>query len=75
MDQDVILHEPALALYGGIKTGFELYEKLISQCFELKKSHNIKNLFLFIEIGFDQKNISTNYLENKKLQFEMFKDN
>jgi release factor glutamine methyltransferase len=75
MDQEVILHEPALSLYGGVKTGFELYEKLIFQCFDFKKYHNIKNLFLFIEIGFDQKNISINYLENNNLQFEMFKDN
>ena len=75
MDQDVILHEPALALYWWKKTWFELYEKLIYQCFELQSIYNIKNLFLFIEIGFDQKNISINYLEKMKLQFQIFKDN
>ncbi len=70
MDQEVILYEPAVALYWWKKTGFELYEKLIEQIL----SSNIKAI-LFIEIWFDQKKIAINYLENKNLNFEIFKDN
>lgn len=75
MDQEVILHEPSIALYWWKDTWFELYEKLIFQCFELKSIYNIKNLTLFIEIWFDQKQVAIKFLENKKLDFEIFKDN
>ena len=75
MDKEVILHEPSVALYWWKKTGFELYEKLIFECFELHSIYNIINLILFIEIWFDQKEYAINYLNNKKLNFEIFKDN
>ncbi len=75
MDKQTIEYEPDLALYWWEKTGFELYEKLIAQTFELKKKYNIEKLQLFIEIGFDQKEVSINYLSEKKLKFEIFKDN
>jgi hypothetical protein len=52
-----------------------LYEKLIYQIFELDSIYNIKNILLFIEIGFDQKEIATRFLEKQNLQFEFFKDN
>lgn len=71
MDREVILHEPAVALYWWKKTWFELYEKLIEQIIE----SNNKKVILFIEIWFDQKEVAINYLENKKLSFEIFKDN
>jgi len=71
MDQDVILYEPAIALYWWAWTGFELYEKLIEQ---IINSEN-KKVILFIEIWFDQKKVAINYLENKNLKFEIFKDN
>ncbi len=70
MDKEVILYEPSIALYWWKKTGFELYEKLIEQILKYK----IKAI-LFIEIWFDQKKIATNYLNNKKLNFKIFKDN
>jgi len=63
MDSSVILHEPDTALYGGNKTGFELYERLIKQCFSLKKILSLKNIILIIEIGFDQKETSARFLE------------
>jgi release factor glutamine methyltransferase len=75
MDQEVILHEPSVALYWWEKTWFELYERLIYQCFKLKSIHNIVNLILFIEIWFDQKTIAIKFLEKLELSFEIFKDN
>jgi len=63
MDDSVIQHEPEIALYGGEKTGFELYEKLIKQIFQLKEIYKMKDIHLFIEIGFDQRKYSQQYLE------------
>jgi len=80
MDKEVILHEPAIALYWWKKTWFELYEKLIKQIINsplLYKRGARGELWtiLFIEIGFDQKEIATSFLNNLNLQFEIFKDN
>ena len=75
IDKEIIEFEPDLALYWWEKTGFELYEKLIYQIFELESIYNIKNIILFIEIGFDQKEICENFLNKKDLKFEIFKDN
>lgn len=74
MDKNVIDQEPDSALYGGEKTGFELYEKLIKQCFQLKEIHKLKNIDLFIEIWFDQKEVSQVFLEKLGLSFEYFLD-
>ncbi len=73
MDKETIKFEPNIALFWWKKTGFELYEKLIYQIEKLK--NNYKNIILFIEIWFDQKEIATNFLNQKKLHFEVFKDN
>ncbi len=62
MDESVVKYEPKSALYGGEKTGFELYEKLIKQCFQIKEIHKIGDIQLFIEIGFDQYEYSKKYL-------------
>ncbi len=75
MDEETINFEPDLALYWWEKTGFELYEKLIYQIFELQSIYNIESLVLFIEIGFDQKEIAIEFLEKQNLKFEFFKDN
>ncbi len=69
MSYETITHEPDLALYWWEKTGFELYEKLISQC------ENLWNISLFIEIGFDQKEYAQKYLESKNLGYKIFQDN
>ncbi|MDP5038864.1 MAG: HemK family protein methyltransferase [Candidatus Gracilibacteria bacterium] len=74
MDKEVILYEPKIALYGGEETGFELYEKLISQIQNLKIDKNIDNVIAFFEIGFYQYLYSKNYLTQKGLKFEYFKD-
>jgi len=73
MDKEVILHEPAVALYWWKKTGFELYEKLITQIFEIKKN-NIKKIILFIEIWFDQKEVAIAFLEKYNLDYRVFRD-
>ena len=75
IDKQVYKNEPKLALYWGEKTGFELYEKLIKQCIDLKNAFLSSNLLvLFIEIGFDQKEVVKSFLENAWLKFEFFKD-
>ena len=40
----------------------------------MKKIHNISEIDLFIEIGFDQYDISKSYLEELGLSFEYFID-
>ncbi len=74
MDMSVIKHEPDSALYWGEKTGFELYEELIKQLFQLKEIYKISQIHLFIEIGFDQYEYSKQYLEDLGLSFEYFND-
>lgn len=69
MSYETITHEPDLALYWWENTGFELYEKLITQC------ENLWNISLFIEIWFDQKEYAEKYLESKNLGYKIFQDN
>ena len=72
MDFSVFQFEPSIALYGWKETWFELYEELINILTE--KRELFKSLTLFIEIWFDQYEISKNYLLKKWLKFEFFKD-
>ena len=73
MDKEVLENEPHLALFGWENTGFEMYEKLISQTRELEKLYSV-NTTLFIEIWFDQYEYSKEYLSSQWLKFEYFKD-
>lgn len=73
MDSEVLENEPHIALFGWENTGFEMYEKLISQMNELKKIYSV-NTILFIEIWFDQYEYSKEYLSSQWLKFEYFKD-
>lgn len=75
MSEETIKYEPYLALYGWKNTWFELYENLIKECFLLKKLNNLKNIYLFIEIWFDQYEYSKQYLEIQELKFNYYKDN
>lgn len=75
IDKETLIFEPKLALFWWEKTGFELYEKLIKQLQELKILQKIKDIFLFIEIWFDQKEFAINFLEKNWLKYEIFKDN
>jgi release factor glutamine methyltransferase len=74
MDDWVFFFEPNIALFWWKETWFELYEKLISQIFELKSFCKIEKILLFIEIWFDQWEFSKKYLNNLWLKFEFFKD-
>jgi release factor glutamine methyltransferase len=74
MDAQVVRNEPNRALYGWAETGFELYEALIKQCFQMKQVHKLWEIHLFIEIGFDQKKHSQKYLRELWLWFEYFTD-
>lgn len=74
MDSKVVRNEPNRALYGWAKTGFELYEELIKQCFQMKQVHKLWEIHLFIEIWFDQKKHSKKYLEELWLSFVYFMD-
>lgn len=73
MDKEVLENEPHIALFWWEKTGFEMYERLIKQVFELKKIFQ-SNISLFIEIGFDQYEYSFQYLSSLWLKFEYFQD-
>jgi len=74
MDASVIRNEPNRALYGWAKTWFELYRELIKQCFQIKQVHKIWEIHLFIEIWFDQKDVSHQYLSEMWLSFVYFED-
>jgi release factor glutamine methyltransferase len=74
MDKEVLENEPHIALFGWEETGFELYEKLIFQIFELKNIYSLEKITLFIEIWFDQREYSQKYLESLWLEIEYFKD-
>lgn len=75
MDKETLIFEPKLALFWWEKTGFELYEKLIKQLQKLKILQKIKEIILFIEIWFDQKEFAVNFLEKNWLKYKIFKDN
>lgn len=73
MSNETVYFEPNIALFWWKNTGFELYEKLIWQCLQLKKS--FKKIILFIEIWFDQTDFASIFLKKIWLKFEIFKDN
>ncbi len=75
MSAETIVHEPSLALYWWKDTGFELYEQLITQIIQQIKKGFLKSVQLYIEIWFDQKEYSENYLKNLNLDFQIHKDN
>lgn len=74
MDKDVYKNEPSIALFWWEKTGFEMYERLIWQIIDLKIIFPFSQFTLFIEIWFDQYDISQDYLQKMWLKFEFFKD-
>ncbi len=74
IDKKTLQFEPETALYWWENTGFELYEKIIVQALEFKKIYNIKKLTLFIEIGFDQRQVCKNFLKAINIKFNVFKD-
>ncbi|MCP4522737.1 MAG: HemK family protein methyltransferase [Candidatus Gracilibacteria bacterium] len=75
MSPETVEYEPDIALYGGPVTGFELYEKLIWQCQRYKLDFPNTNIYLFIEIGFDQEEYAQSYINNLELSFKKYSDN
>lgn len=75
MSTEVLKYEPKIALFWWQNTGFELYEKLIRQCLQLKEKYSLENIFLFIEIWFDQEEIAKDFLKIEKLKHSFYKDN
>jgi release factor glutamine methyltransferase len=67
-------HEPALALYGGPKTGFELYEQFFAQTEKFFEDKGLKSLTIIAEIGFDQGAYATTYLSNFSGKTEILHD-
>jgi release factor glutamine methyltransferase len=74
MDSSVIKFEPNIALFGGKTTGFELYETLIKQCYALKQIYTLWDIAMFLEIWFDQFEVSQKFLWELWLRFEYFLD-
>ncbi len=74
MDLEVKEFEPNIALFWWNKTGFELYEKLIKQIDLLSKVLK-KNISLFIEIWFDQKDFLEKTINRLGYNYKIFKDN
>lgn len=72
MTESTYRYEPEIALYGWRNSWFEMYMDLIEILIE--KKDLFASLDLFIEIWFDQWEISKNFLEEKWLKFEIFKD-
>ena len=75
MSTEVLKYEPKIALFWWQNTGFELYKKLIRQCLQLKEKYSLENIFLFIEIWFDQEEIAKDFLKIEKLKHSFYKDN
>lgn len=65
--------EPKIALFGGEKTGFELYEKLFQQISSFKW-HGNQKIQLLIEFWFDQRKISEEILLGYDWKHEFFAD-
>ena len=72
IDKSVYTHEPDSALYWWDHTGFELYGRLIWQCLQLTQLWN--TITLLIEIGFDQKEICEQYMQQHQLTYNIFSD-
>lgn len=58
--------EPKIALFGGEKTGFELYEKLFEQFEILCMLESLDSLYCIFEFGFDQRKIAEETLKKYK---------
>ena len=61
--------EPELALFGGEKTGFEIYERLFTQLSVINYPVSI-----IIEFGFDQREIAEKIIREYGWEYEFFAD-
>lgn len=55
--------EPKMALFGGKKTGFELYKKFYKQVIQFKTIYKTGKIIIITEIGFDQMDVAKTFLE------------
>jgi len=62
-------YEPAIALFGGDETGFELYIKLFEQI-----QVNNYRWKLIIEFGFDQREIAEKVIQKYSSKYQFFPD-
>ncbi|MCK9272644.1 peptide chain release factor N(5)-glutamine methyltransferase [Candidatus Gracilibacteria bacterium] len=65
--------EPKMALFGGEKTGFEIYERFFIQVLKFREIYKNK-IYLICEIGFDQKEVAQKFLTKLGLNFSFFPD-
>ncbi len=72
MSEDTIF-EPKRALFWWKKTGFELYQTFFRQIIKLKNIYNNK-FYILCEIGYNQKELATQFLTKLKLSHEFIKD-
>lgn len=76
MSEDTV-HEPKLALFGGEKTGFELYERLFEQLSHLLANQlsNYPTIQLLFEFGFDQREVAESVMQQyPNWNYEFFAD-
>lgn len=73
MSQDT-RYEPEIALFGGGRTGFELYERLFAQIPAFLEKYNPKKLTILAEMGDDQEAIATKVLTSYGWKFSFFPD-
>ena len=68
-------YEPKLALFGGEKTGFEMYERLFTEGAMLKKLLPETEITMICEFGFDQRDVAENILKQyPHWQYTFFAD-
>lgn len=71
---DVAAHEPALALYGGAGTGWEIYERFFLQAREFARAHPGNPVSVLTEQADDQEAIARERLAVLGLEAEFFPD-
>lgn len=65
--------EPELALFGGEKTGFEMYERLFDQLDTLTFKE-AQTVILLIEFGYDQREIAEKIIIKHGWKYDFFAD-
>ena len=65
--------EPELALFGGEKTGFEIYERLFDQI-DTHAFKEVQIVILLIEFGYDQREIAEEIIIKHGWKYEFFAD-
>ena len=77
MSEDTV-HEPKLALFGGEKTGFELYERLFKKLSILSSSllgEEVGVRRCIFEFGFDQREVAESVVQKyPNWNYEFFAD-